>query len=320
MVAQPRSRAELLRVLAACCEEPGHEEPGHEDDGPSGIAALGELVGLTGSPDRATHTELFVLELPPHASIYLSHDGMLGGKAAASVGGFWRALGIPVPREPDHLSALLALYASLLEAEDRQAEVARRDALGRARATLLFEHLLSWLPLYLPVVARRAGGFYASWASLLEEVITAEADELFCAPAGHPAALGTTARGLLPEGLRGPPDPPTPEEGGRQFVSALLTPVRSGMLLTRTDLAGLARQIGAGLRMGERRFMLENLLDQYPAEVICWIREQAGSFETLHASRLPVLGYLVAAWRDRAAATGSVLEATARRLIAAEEA
>ena len=51
---------------------------------------------------------------------------MLGGEAADRVAGFWRALGREVPGEPDHLSALLGLYAGLADAEARESAGAGR--------------------------------------------------------------------------------------------------------------------------------------------------------------------------------------------------
>ncbi len=90
-------------------------------DGP-----LSELLGLPAAPAAADWTELFVFELAPYASIYVGAEGMIGGDARDHVAGFWRALGLVPPTEPDHLSALLAFYASLSEFGDRRSETARR--------------------------------------------------------------------------------------------------------------------------------------------------------------------------------------------------
>ena len=70
----------------------------------------------------------------------------------------WRASGAPlgreVPGEPDHLSALLGLYAGLADAEARESAGAGRILRRESRKALLWEHLLSWLPPYLHAVGR----------------------------------------------------------------------------------------------------------------------------------------------------------------------
>src|SRR6185295_7023627 len=86
---------ELLRALAVLAEFPGPEH-----------ARLGELLQLPGAPSRAEHTELFEFQLWPYASVYLGPEAMLGGESRDRVAGFWRALQLTPPPEPDHLSVL----------------------------------------------------------------------------------------------------------------------------------------------------------------------------------------------------------------------
>ena len=57
-------------------------------------------------------------------------------------------------------------------------------------------------------------------------------------------------------------------EGGEAFLAALLTPVRSGLILVRSDLERAARELGLGCRAGERRFALRALLNQESAGVL----------------------------------------------------
>lgn len=51
-----------------------------------------------------------MLNCPRYASVYLGPDGALGGEGTDRAAGFWRAIGITPPAEPDHLTALLSLY------------------------------------------------------------------------------------------------------------------------------------------------------------------------------------------------------------------
>src|ERR1041385_3015635 len=79
---------ELLRALAAFAERPGPHS-----------ARIADALGLARAPDAAEYTDVFVFQLYPYASVYLSEDGMLGGDARDRIGGFWRALQFNAPGE-----------------------------------------------------------------------------------------------------------------------------------------------------------------------------------------------------------------------------
>jgi TorA maturation chaperone TorD len=278
---------ELLRALGVLCEPP---EPAH-----ARLAAMLELP----TPRRDEYTELFILSLPPYASVYVGAEGMLGGAARDRVAGFWRALGLVPPAEPDHLAALLGLAATLADAERDEREPAHALLWREARAALLAEHLLPWTHAYLAKLAELAPPFYAAWGDLLRDALAAQTTE-----------LGTPT--VLPLHLREAPALEPPEHtGGHAFVDALLTPVRSGMILTRADLARAARELGLGLRVGERRFVLRSLLGQDARATLDWLAAEAASW----AAR-PGHGLIDAFWQQRAHAAGALLRnaATAARL------
>ena len=118
------------------------------------------------------------------------------------------------PAEPDHLTALLALYASLGEAAAQARRPATAQALTRSRQVLFAEHLWPWLPAYLDAVAELAVPALAAWAELSRRAIAAE----FSAQPAWPR---------LPLALRAAPG----DIGeGRRLVDALTTPVRSRAL------------------------------------------------------------------------------------------
>ncbi len=129
-------RWELLRALGAVADSP---DAARAVAGPLGLDPVG----------AAEHTEAFVLNCPPYASVYLGQEGALGGEGADRVAGFWRAIAVPPPAEPDHLAALLALYAALGEAAGQARQPATVQALTRSRQSLFAEHLWPWLPAYL---------------------------------------------------------------------------------------------------------------------------------------------------------------------------
>ena len=272
--------SELLRALGTLCEP---AQPEHER-----IAAALELPGHCGP---AEHTDVFLLQLYPYASVYLDGHGMLGGDARSRIAGFWTALGLAPPAEPDHLAALLGLYAEIAEREAAEPDAARRRLLHHARRVLLHEHLLSWLPLYLARLSDSAPRFSREWSRLLAAAL-AEETALLGEPEGLPVHLRLAPRLEHPG-----------EVGGDAFVAQLLAPVRTGMILVRDDLVTAARDLELGGRIGERRFVLRALLAQDAPATLAWLRDRAGG------TRCSATGGSVirAFWHDRAQATAALL-------------
>ncbi|HEY2705936.1 MAG TPA: molecular chaperone TorD family protein [Candidatus Dormibacteraeota bacterium] len=267
---------ELVRALATLVEPPSADR-----------RALEHALGLAAPPSAEEHTDLFVLQLPPYASIYLGEEGMIGGDARDRVAGFWRALRLLPPAEPDHLTALLGLYATVGELAETETEPARRVLAERAGAALFWEHLASWLPVYLLRVGELGAGPHRRWAALLGAVLAADA-ERWGPPDSIPAHLRESTA-LVDEDL-----------DRERIVRAVLSPVRSGLVLTRADLGRAARDLGLGLRLGERAFVVRTLIDQDARSVVRWLageaRRQAGGHRGLAAPLQP----LVRLWRERA--------------------
>lgn len=283
-------RADLARSLAVLAEPPG---PQH--------AHLADLLGVP-SPQGRDWTDAFVVQLVPYASVYLSADGMLGGEAADRVAGFWRALRLPVPTEPDHLVALLGLYATLLEAEQDEPDVARAAMWRQAHTALLHEHLLSWLPQYALAMADVAPEPYAAWAGLLRDFLMDQA-------AARPPDR-------LPLHLRDLPDPESGADVDRfdAALDLLLAPARSGVIVTRAHVARAARQRSVGIRLGDRRRMLRSLIEQDPAGSLAALAEQARTWAQRHTADRAWLGRIAEHWGGRADATAELLHAGAVHL------
>jgi hypothetical protein len=235
-----------------------------------------------------------LLQLYPYASVYVGAEGMLGGEARDRVAGFWRAIGLVPPAEADHLATLLGLYAELRERCEEETEPLRRSALDRASCALLWEHLVPWVPLYTQKMRAIGDEFYRAWAELLERALRAEAHE-------HAAAS------LLPLHLREAPSFADPREAGAQsFIAALLAPVRSGFIIVRDDLARAARQLGLGLRQGERRFVLESLFAQERVPVLDWLEAEALSAAQGVSDAFPPV--IRTFWSARAAGAAALLQ------------
>ncbi|HEX6259628.1 MAG TPA: hypothetical protein VFZ51_03165, partial [Woeseiaceae bacterium] len=67
------------------------EAPGPEQ------ARQARALGLPGEPTRADFTHLFVVQLFPYASIYLSADGLAGGPAKDLIAEYWKIIQRPPP-------------------------------------------------------------------------------------------------------------------------------------------------------------------------------------------------------------------------------
>ena len=290
----PSVSPELFRALAVVCEDPQA----------GSVAAALEAVA-----DAASHTDLFSFQLPPYASIFLGADGMLGGEPAGRVAGFWRALHLDPPAEPDHLAALLGLYAALAEAEEDETDPARRRLRGEARRALLAEHLAPWVPVYAIAANRVVGAGYRPWAEALSAAVLAEA------AAADLAGTARAGTGSLPLHLREAPPPAEPGDDGLDgYLGRLLAPVASGIVVTRRDLVEAARRLNLGLRMGERRFVLSALVTQDPPAVAGWLADEAGAWAEEHDRLIPAIGDTARFWRERARGT----EAHLRRLLSTD--
>ncbi|NNM35103.1 MAG: hypothetical protein HKO53_18660 [Gemmatimonadetes bacterium] len=201
------------------------------------------------------------------------------------------------PDEPDHLSSLLSLLTSLDEAASRGADGAEAALLRQARTTLAWEHLHAWCVPYLQCFRSSPSSYYRAWADLTRRAIR--------------EALPTALPGRLPGVLIAAAEHPLtdPRTDGRSggFVPKLLAPVRSGVVLLRSDLADLADEVGLAMRAGERAYALSWFLGQDPAGTLEWL----GGFAERWARRLEdeceSSDAVVAWWAERARGTASLL-------------
>jgi TorA maturation chaperone TorD len=285
---------ELLRALGTLCEAPA-----------AGHGAIARALGLP-APHPVEWTRLFVLELPPYASIYVGAEGMIGGEARNRTAGFWRALGLVPPAEPDHLASLLGLYAALAQSEQKERDPARRALRRRARAALLWEHLASWLPPFLERLGTLAGEAYRAWARLLEQALAEEAAELGPLPAGLPAHLREAPTFALGA-----------DAGLDDLVGALLVPVRSGLVLTSADLSRTATELGLGRRLGRRPDVLRGLLAQDPAGMLRRLEAEARDRASRPAPEWAA-GEIERFWRERAGAAAARLSELVRAAVRQE--
>ena len=281
------ARWELLRALGAVLLTP-----------PPANGRVTEALGLP-VLSGVDHTEAFVLSAPPHAAIHLGPEGKLGGEGLDRVAGFWRALGMVAPQDADHLGVLLMLYAELGEAEAAASEERRRAQLRRARVALFHEHVWSWAPGYLAAVIALDIAPVSAWAQLTVQTLLAETTEI-----GPPD--------LLPLALRHAPAGLGPSDSFEELLDAMVTPVRSGLVLTRRDLGQTAAALGVGYRQGERRYTLKAMLDQDKPATVRWLASHARSWSTQHRAADRGWAWDPSRWWSaRAETTAAVLDAMA---------
>ena len=253
-------RTDLVLALAAGCDTPSAGGDAHR------------ALGLR-PMSREEHTAVFVLNLPPHASVYLGPEGQLGGEAADRVAGFWRALGLLPPADPDHLASLLALYAQLSAAtDDHSVQPRTRTAMERMTHSLLWEHLWPWVPAYTRAVETLGVDSFTAWARILRR----------CLLTDLPGAADDVGE-QLPLALRAAPAALAETGDVEQVLDTLVSPIRSGVILTRRGLAGASATIGVGYRIGERRFALKAMLEQEPVATLGWLAGEAERWSGAHA-------------------------------------
>jgi TorA maturation chaperone TorD len=275
VAAGSRSIQTLIRTLATLAEAPSPES-----------ARLWAHLDRE-APEAAAHTDLFVLQLPPFASIYLGDDAMLGGAVRERIVDFWNVVGATPPEDADHLAALLGLYAALSE---------EGTPAAHARHSLLYEHVLSWVPMYLTKLREIASPAYRAWAGLLHETLMHEAGAL---PAFERLPLHLREASALADPRTAPSD---------AFTREVLVPARTGMLIVRDDLARAAHGTGLGLRAGERRFALDALVGQDQGKTLAWLRDEARAWVEKHRSETLFPIYVRNWWLARAEATVALLE------------
>ena len=254
-------------------------------------------LGLSEVPTSAQYSDLFLFQLYPYASVHVGPEGMMGGEARDRVGGFWHALGFTPPAEPDHLAALLGLYATLA---DREASLtgAERSLTFESRRALLEEHLAPWVFAFLGRISDLTSGAYAEWAELLDDVLREELLSVREDAGGSGLALH----------LREAPELPDPRRAGSEaFLAGLLAPVRSGMVLTRADLARVAGGLDVGLRAGERRYALEHMLAQDASGTLAALGEEARRQGSCHEERVVWLGSAASFAAKRCSTAASLL-------------
>ena len=210
---------------------------------------LGEAMGPEPSLDElaAEHHRAFEWSAFPHQGVFLDRGGWADGSSSETLRGLYARGGFSSRSDlpADHLAIVLGALALSLEAETAE----DGPPAGDLEVQLLDRNLLRWLPAFVACVLRLRLAFPAAVASQLEDLVLYHRDLL-----GRPV----DASGFAPAHSADLLD--DPETSLADVSSYLLSPVRSGLFLSREDILYAVRNAGCFCGFGDRQTMLLNAL------------------------------------------------------------
>lgn len=275
------------------------------------IDALAAWIPTSFDPDQAAadHQQLYGYNVFPFATLFLSPDLLLAGSITEQVSALYVQGTFQPTDQADHLVQELEFLAFLCQAE---AGAQSGEAVGqilrlhRLQRHFLDTHLLWWLPLFGQAVQMEGQSFASALATLSVEFVLDhrvdlgddQTDEIHASPLPQPPAILDDA-----------------QTGLKEIGAYLLTPVYSGIYISRDQIGRMARSLGLPRGFGERRQMLTNLLraageyDQFPA-LQAELQAVVGAFQAgLNKIEMATPGWppIARIWRDRLAGAMKIL-------------
>jgi TorA maturation chaperone TorD len=290
------------------------------------IAALPQLAETLPQADGDALTELaveyqrlFGFNLLPYESIFVDPTAMLLAPATARVQALYRQARWSFPAyarvaAPDHVGLELLALADMqakAEAKEEQAKLAYR---------LQTEHLALWVPAFVLTLRRLTPHpFYAVLGELTLDLLlsTLPSPLPFTISSADPFPVLPSPPVYDDQGQFIPLEERQEDTGLRALVKQLLTPCRSGLMLTRADITRISRALDLPTVMGERPYMLETLFQQAgeyelaPAllDQLRQLLAEVGSAYQLWTGEYPAWTPYAEAWRRRVANTRVTLNA-----------
>ena len=279
------------------------------------VPELNDKLALPFEADEAAadHHHLFGFNVHPYQSFFLDPAGLLGGPVTESVLRSYQSLGFQPEtsaESADHIGFELELLAFLCAAEaealqDGLPEIAYQ--MREHQLVFVQAHMLQWIGPLTLAVDQQAHRFYSALAHVALDLL----DE-------HAAALSSQFDRPLQDAPALPAVPEILEDEGtglKEIADLLLTPVYSGIYLSRDDIGRLARRQAIPRGFGDRRQLLSNLLRSaadYDAlgEVIDSLQAVAARWLAGYdeLSDREGAGVYIAGWRSRAAETAAMLK------------
>lgn len=229
------------------------------DDTLAIIHQLPEFDALESRPSddwKADHYALFGMNVYAFETVLLSDDGLLGGAVTEAVARSYYEAGYQpdVSETADHIGNQLGLMAFLsgAEADAHEDDVVQAiHHMTHLQRKFLDEHLLCWLPSLVIAIHRQGDEAFSIIADIMLDLAIQHRKSLDEDPM-HPAQL-----------LILPPAPlilDNDKTGLKDIAEFLLTPVYSGIYLSRDDITRLGTQFRLPRGFGKRQQMLTNLL------------------------------------------------------------
>lgn len=210
------------------------------------IPALQDSIPDDLTPDTlsAQHFDIFGLNVFPHASAYLDPELNLGGPIAIHLEQVYTANDfIPsVQDNPDHISVELDFLAHLSRLE-------QGGQIDEVISSFFANHLLIWLTPFVDAICRHENPFYLALARLTVEFISE-----------HALQLSITDYPFLAQFPQPPNLAQDPATDLKRIAAFLTTPIESGFLLSKENIATLGRELNIPRGFGSRQIMMTNLL------------------------------------------------------------
>ncbi len=273
------------------------------------IPSLAEHLPASFDADEAAvaHQDLFGFNVLPHAGVFLSEDGKLGGDIDFQCNRFYEAFSFEsLPESPDHISTQLAFLAHLLDLRMTSPEAS--SPLLQARFDFLYHHLMPWVNTFLFALKGQNNAFYAEIADLTQvllfnqlKIINAKAaitHEISYFHAPPPDILENKKTGM------------------KQIALFLLRPLHSGIYLSKHEIQAISRSMEVPTGFGDRGQLLSNLfqaalnfdtfshlIDQLKARTLAFKQH----YESINEKNTPAISTNLKPWIDRTSKTLKIL-------------
>ena len=257
---------------------------------------------------KADHYALFGMNVFPYETVYLTADGLLGGYITESVTKLYDEAGYQPDDSvtADHIANQLGLMAFLCSAEAE----AREDEVTQAiyhmlhlQRQFLDQHLLHWLPSFVMSIHQQR---YEAFSIIADLILDLAFD--------HRQSLDDDLMHSR-QPLSLPPIPNILDDektGLKDIAEYLLTPIYTGIYLSRDDISRIGNQFRLPRGFGKRDQMLTQLFHtavDHSAmnDLVRALQQEVDTWREFYLHRVPDDHYSTA-WLSRLNGTTEFLD------------
>lgn len=257
------------------------------------------------------HRAVFQDLVPPYEGTFLDPEGVPRAGSEARVRDTYRSIGFdpdPALQPPEHLATQLAALTHVTSLEADALRHGRAHEAQRAQDAarqLLDRHLLRWFPPFATAVYRSGRALPIALISQLEELLVL-----------HRSALGWSSSSEEPAFELPPLDLAADLDSRPRIARTLTTPARSGIFLSREDLASLGRITRVDGDPHEPSTMLEHVLDaarlqgtpeRVQSRLLVLLSDWRDALEAPQYATVPEVAPLLRPWCQRIEETARLL-------------